>query len=101
LNNWKIVSQIGLGFGCVFTIFSVFAALINYRINFYQYGSNVPAGFIQISILSSMLIFLLFAVLSFVVAIVTMRSTKEKVEKETQSMIPEAQVENQTQEIEP
>ena len=101
MNNWKIVSQIALGFGIVFTLFAVFAAVINYRMNMYQYGSNVPAGFIQISILSSMLIFLLFGVLSFVVAITTMRSAKEKVENEPQSGTPEQKDESQTQEIKP
>ena len=101
MNNWKIVSQIAFGFGIIFIVFAVFAAFINFEINTYQYGSSAPAGFIQISALASMLVFLLFAVLSFVVAGVTMRATKEKIKEEDQPTMTEPLPENQTEEIIP
>jgi hypothetical protein len=98
MNNWKIVGQIASGFGIIFIVFAVFAAFINFEINTYQYGSNAPAGFIQVSALASMLVFLLFAVLSFVVAGITMRATKEKVNEETQPIMPESVPEPQAEE---
>ena len=101
MNNWKIVSKIASGFGIVFIVFAIFAALISFEINSYQYGSGAPAGFILVSALASMLGFLLFAVLSFVVARVTMRSAKEKVSEEMQPVMPEPQHETQTEEIKP
>jgi len=101
MNNWKMVSQIASSFGIVFIVFAVFAALINFEINSYQYGSNAPAGFIQLSALASMLVFLLFAVLSFVVARITMRSAKENTSEEMQPVMPQPQHETQTEEIKP
>jgi hypothetical protein len=98
MNNWRIVGQIASGFGIIFIVFAVFAAYINFNLIPYQYGSSAPAGFIQISVLASMLIFLLFAVLSFVVAGITMRATKEKVNEEMQPMKPEALPETQSEE---
>ena len=84
----------------VFIVFAVFAALMNFEINSSEYGSSAPAEFIQFSALDSMLVFLLFAVLSFVVAWVTMLSAKEKVSEEP-SVMPEPQHETQTEEIKP
>jgi uncharacterized membrane protein len=101
MNNWKIVGQIASGFGIIFIVFAVFAAFINFEINTYQYGSSAPAGFIQVSALASMLVFLLFAVLSFVVAGVIMRAAKEKVDEEIEPTVPESQTENQTEQIIP
>jgi flagellar biosynthesis/type III secretory pathway M-ring protein FliF/YscJ len=101
MNNWRIVSQIASGFVIVFIVFAIFAALINFEINSYEYGSSAPAEFIQVSALASMLVFLLFAVLSFVVAWITMRPTKEKVSEEMPSVMPEPQHETQTEEIKP
>ena len=90
MDNWKIVGRIASGFGIVFVAFAVFAALITFRLDSYQY-SGAPAGFIQISALDSMLVFLLFAVLSFVVAMVITRSAKGKVSEEMQPVMPEPQ----------
>jgi len=101
MNNWKIVSQIASVFGVVFMVFAVFAALVNYEMLSIEYGSQAPAAFIQISAVDSMVVYLLFAVLSFVVAWITMRFTKEEVSEETPSEIPEPKHEAQTEEIKP
>ena len=98
MDNWKIVSQIASGFVIVFAVFAVLAALINFEINSYEYGSSAPAGFIQYNALASMLVYLLFAVLSFVVAWITRRSEKE-VPEEMTSTTSEPQHETQTEEI--
>ena len=86
LNNWKIIGQIASAFGIVFIVFAILSALINFEINNYEYGSAAPAGFIQVVALGSMLVFLLFAALSFVVAWVISRSTKENTAKEKQPL---------------
>jgi len=90
VNNWKIVSQIALYFGIVFIVFAIFAALITFEIDSLEYGSNAPQGFIEVSALASMLVFLLFAALSFIVAWITRSYAKEKVSEpqgETQTDI--------------
>ena len=93
----KIVSQIALGFGIVFIVFAIFAALITFESDSLEYGSGAPAGFIQVSALGSMLVYLLFAVLSLVVAwIIDLSIAKEKVPKEMPSVMPEPQHETQT-----
>jgi hypothetical protein len=101
MNNWKIVNQIAFSFGIVFIVFAIFAALLNFEINSIAYGSNAPPAFIQLSALGSMLVYLLSAVLSFVVAWITMSSAKEKVSEEMPSLMPEPQDETQNEEIEP
>ena len=101
MNNWKIVGQIASGFGIIFIIFAVFAALINFELNTYQYSCAAPAGFLQLSAVAAMIVFLLFAVLSFVVAGVTMRASKEKVGEEREPTMPETQAEIQTEGYKP
>jgi hypothetical protein len=95
LNNWRIVSQIASGFGIVFVAFAALSAFLNYQaINIQadmQY-SYVPANYLQVYVLNAMLPFLLFAVLSFVVAAVTMRNVRDEKEKQA---LPEAQPEPQ------
>jgi hypothetical protein len=88
MNNWKIVGKIATGFAIVFVVFAVFAAVITYN------GMNLnpgyyPADAIQLAVLSSMLQYLLFAALSFVVAGFSMRAGKESTEVE--KPLPEAQ----------
>jgi uncharacterized membrane protein len=101
MNNWKLVSQIASVFGIVFIIFAIFAALVNYEMLTIEYGSEAPAAFIQISAVGSMLVFILLAILSFVVAWITTRSTKEKVSEETPPEMPEPKHEAQTEELKP
>ena len=92
MNSWKIVGQIASGFGIIFVVFAAFEAFVTYQAISYQYVSTPPAGFIQAYVLNAMLPFLLFAVLSFVVAAVTMRHIKDAAEKQVQ---PEPQPEPQ------
>ena len=101
MNVWKIVSQIALGFGIIFIVFAIFAALINFELESIEYGTTAPAGFIPVSAVASMLVFLLFAALSFTVAWFAMRSAREKVSEEMPSVMSEPEDETQTEEIEP
>jgi hypothetical protein len=95
MDNWKIVGQIASGFGIIFIVFAAFQAFVTYQLTSYQYVTTPPAGFIQAYILSAMLPFLLFAVLSFVVGAVTMRHGKSMAENQAPS---EAQAEAQSTE---
>jgi hypothetical protein len=79
MNNWRIVGKIAMGFGIVFVVFAVFAALITYN-NLILQGA--PASYFQLYILSSMLQYLLLAALSFVAAGFSLRAGKENLEKE-------------------
>ena len=81
MNNWRIVGKIAMGFGIVFVVFAVFAAVITYN------GLNLTPGYysanqIQLAVLSTMLEYLLFAALSFVAAGFSLRAGKENLEKE-------------------
>jgi TRAP-type C4-dicarboxylate transport system permease small subunit len=80
MNNWKIVSQIATAFGIAFIVFAALAGFITYEQITIQYESSVPAipaSLVQLSVLGAMLPFMLFAVLSLVVAGLSSRSTKE------------------------
>ena len=93
MNIWKIVGQISSGFGIIFMIFAAFEAFVSNQALSYQYNIMPPAGFVQAYVLNAMIPFLLFAVLSFVVAGVTMRAAKAMTEEETQLSTPEQQPE--------
>jgi hypothetical protein len=99
MNNWKIVSQIATGFGIVFVGFALLAAWTNYELVPFQYGSGVPDRFVQLNFLASMLVYLMFAALSFTVAWITWRSVR--ISEEMSPMTPEPQEETQTEETEP
>jgi hypothetical protein len=83
MNNWKIVSQITTAFGIAFIVFAALAALITYGQITIQYQSVVPDSYIQLSVLGAMLPFMLFAVLSLLVAGISSRSAKEADQKES------------------
>ncbi len=76
MNSWKIVGNIATVFGIAFIVFAVFQAVITYEALSFQYPGTLPGGYLQISMLSSMVPMLLFAVLSFLVAGVTLRAFK-------------------------
>jgi hypothetical protein len=80
MSNWRVIGQIAAGFGIIFIVFAALEAFVNYQAITIQQGF-IPAGYLQVYVLNAMLPFLLFAVLSFVVAAVTMRSGKDYVEK--------------------
>ena len=82
MSNWKIVANIATAFGVVFGVFAAFAAVLNYMYITIQYGNNVPASFLQVNILSAMLPFLLFTVLSFIVVMFAIRAEKAPVKNE-------------------
>lgn len=83
MNNWKIVGQIATAFGIAFIVFAALAGFITYEQITIQYESAaIPASLVQLSVLGAMLPFMLFAVLSLVVAGLSSRSAKEADEKD-------------------
>jgi hypothetical protein len=100
VKNWKIISNMATGFGIANIVFAVFSAFVTYSIANLQPG-YYPSSFIQLSVLSSMLPYLLLAVLSFVVAGVSMRAAREKIAEEPQTAMQEPQRETETEQIIP
>jgi hypothetical protein len=82
MNYWKIVRQIATAFGVAFIVFGALSAFVAYEQLDIQYGSTIPAGFVLVSVLGAMLPFMLYAVLSFVVAIFILRVAKETDKKD-------------------
>jgi hypothetical protein len=81
MNNWKIISRIAIGLTLICVIFAIFAAFITYN------GMNLNPGYytpeaIQLSVVSSMLLYLFYASLSVVVAGFSMRAGRESAKVE-------------------
>jgi hypothetical protein len=87
MDNWKIVNKIAKIFGFIFVVFSAFAAIVNYELVVMMYSSPPPASFIVLNILTATVPFIVSAILSFTVAIITTKSS-EPTEK-----VPEPQTE--------
>ncbi len=98
MDTWKAIGSIASSFGIVFVVFAALAAFFEYENLTYQYGSIAPVAFIQFSVLQTMLPFLMLAVLSFIVAAVSRRHSREPEEKlepeQTQLPIEPQQEEN-------
>ena len=75
--NIRTIGQIASIFGIVFIVFAVFAAIVNYEGITAQYGNSISIQALQYTLLNAMLPYLLYAALSFTIAGVIMRSTKE------------------------
>ena len=81
--NIKTVGQIASIFGIIFIVFAVIAAIVNYQgLTLSNPGSSLSLQVLQYYILNAMIPYLLYAALSFTVAGVIMRSTREPVEPE-------------------
>ena len=91
MNNWKTVGQISAGFAIVCFVFAALSAFITYEAITMQ-SSQIPASYIQLSVLSAMLPFLLLAILSLITALVTLRAGKETPEKEPQIVAQSAEI---------
>jgi len=78
MNNWKVVSQITSLSGIVLIIFSVITAILNYQAIIIQYSTlYVPMSYFIISIISSMLPYLMLTFIAFITAIISSRAAKE------------------------
>jgi cytochrome bd-type quinol oxidase subunit 2 len=82
MNYWKIVKKIATAFGVVFIVFGTLSAFVAYEQLDIQYGSSAPATYILLTSLNVMLPLMLYAVLSFVVAVFSSRLAKETDKKE-------------------
>jgi hypothetical protein len=77
MNNWRIVGKIAVVFGIVSVLFAVFSAIIVYNGMNLQPEGYYSAAATQLNIISSMLPYLFYTALSFVVAGLTLRVGKE------------------------
>ena len=73
-------------FGIIFIVFSALAAIINYELDTTMYSAAAPATFIGLTVVTAMLPYIVLAVLSFTVAVITSKTTaKSAVEKEPET----------------
>ncbi len=89
--NWRIISKIAFAFGLIFIVFTVLASFINYELDKLQYSSAAPASFIDYSIITAMLPYLVLAVLSFAVYALSSRTTESEAQKEPEAQEKEIQ----------
>jgi len=75
----------------VFIVFAALAALINYELNSVLYTSAAPRTLFEYEILTTILPFLLGAVISFIVANVSSRAIKDAVEEKIETKENETQ----------
>ena len=95
MNNYRIIGQVASVFGVIFVVFAAFAAIVNYLGITAEYAV-VTTSVLQYYVLNGMLPFLLFAALSFTVAAVLTRSSRD----ETAEMKPE-ELPAQASEVQP
>jgi membrane protein implicated in regulation of membrane protease activity len=81
MNYWKVVSRIATSFGAAFIVFATISGIITYELLIMQYGSSIPVNVLWVNFFNAMLDYLLFAVLSFVVAFFISRAAKRTDEK--------------------
>ena len=87
MKNLKIIGKIAIYFGIGSIVFAVLSAIITYYL--LQITSpTAPTNYVLFVILSTILPYLFFAVLSLVIAIISRRVGKENLEKEA---IPQTQ----------
>jgi TRAP-type C4-dicarboxylate transport system permease small subunit len=96
--NWKIVSKIAMFSAIIILVFSAIAAFATYELIVIQYPPNVPVSFIEVSVLYAMLPYLLFAIIAFIISVVSSRAVGENTEK---NGMPERQPEPQLTEVQP
>ena len=81
MKNLKIIGKVATFFGATSIVFAVLLAIITYYL--LQIASpTAPTNYVLFVILSTMLPYLFFAVLSLVIAIISRRVGKENLEKE-------------------
>ena len=73
--------------GIVFIIFAAIVAVLSYEIDILQYTSAAPVNFIRLSVVASMMPYLVSAVVSFVVAFLTANVIKPANEKMIENQI--------------
>jgi len=78
-------------------VFVVLSAAISYELYTTMYSSAAPTIFIEMSILTATLPFIVAAVLSFTVAILISRATKSEVEKEIETQKTETKAKQEAE----
>ena len=82
MDNWKIVNRIAFVFGIVLAVFAVVAALTSYELDTALYLPSAPAKLFYISALTAALPFIVGAILSFALQILTSSATIPEAEQE-------------------
>jgi TRAP-type C4-dicarboxylate transport system permease small subunit len=83
--NWKIVNELALVFGVVFAVFTVIVGIVTYQIDKLAYTAEAPTSFIDYSVIAATLPYLLAAVISFAVVVLSYRVTKSTETQETET----------------
>lgn len=81
MKNLKIIGKVAIFFGVVSIIFAVVLAIITYYL-IQITSSTAPTDYVLFLILSTILPYLFFAVLSLTIAFISRRVGKENLEKE-------------------
>jgi large-conductance mechanosensitive channel len=81
MNYWKVVGRIATSFGVAFIVFATVSGVITYEQLDIQYGSSIPVGILWLNVFNAILQYLLFAVLSLLVAFFISRAAKRTDEK--------------------
>jgi TRAP-type C4-dicarboxylate transport system permease small subunit len=81
------VHKIFLALGIVFIVFAGVVAVLSYELDNLEYTSQVPTNFIRLSIVTSMMPYIVLAVVSFVVAFLTANAIKRADEKIIENQI--------------
>jgi membrane protein implicated in regulation of membrane protease activity len=76
MNYWKVVSRIATSFGVTLIVFATISGIITYEQLDIQYGPSIPVTILWLSVFNAMLQYLLFAVLSLIVAFFISRTAK-------------------------
>ena len=84
MQNWEVIRKLSLRVGIAFLVFAGLAALTNFELNKVMYTSAAPASLFVYNIFTSILPYLLGAVISFVVVTVSSQQEISAVEKETE-----------------
>jgi cyanate permease len=81
MKNLKIIGKVAIFFGVASIIFAVVLAIINYYL-IQITSSTAPTDYVLFLILSTILPYLFFAVLSLIIAFISRRVGKENLENE-------------------
>jgi hypothetical protein len=84
MQNWEVIRKLSLRVGIAFLVFAGLAALTNYELNKVMYTSAAPASLFVYNIFTSILPYLLGAVISFVVVSLSSHEEASAAEKETE-----------------
>ena len=97
MDSWKMVNRIAFVFGIVLAVFAVVAALATYELDTALYLATAPAKLIYMSVLTAALPFVVGAVLSFVLQILTSSAARSEAAAQEDDERPKQEAEEKAQ----